>query len=446
MAETIVFSLPTPGAYEDPAYDMLWYQSVDGDIWNPVAVDTVLISSLPFSGGLYTWDSLLADANLYHKIKSQTQAGVESSSAILLPPRASVAVNDIDGVSLNNMNGVQTYTLGDTIELLFKTSAASAAKIGPTMSVDIMDPFDNIVGTVVAEQLGDLYVAEYVIPLNLQSRYNITRRSEAGFSIDFFYLRDVWNVAIGAKLEFNFQVLRALESPTEDNNVIQIFIDGVQGTDGSKLSKNMLAFTTLLNPFYTSVTSVKDTYRELLDSYDNFTVARSIINTSRVVDLHMKPLIIHKQDAFNLARTNFVKLKVAWTLLLSVIQVNMEKKTLDNFSIERTSAGPKQVLDQLEDEMRKYALFIWAGGKDTPFVSKTFEKGLFDPNRPNLGRANLDTTGFFPWVNSTSKSTVVMIDGNAVEVRGERTTNYPYVRSRITNSIDQGDVGYLSGI
>ena len=444
MAETIVFSLPIPGAYEDPAYSILWYQSVDGQNWNQTPADTALISALPFANGKYTWASSVVNENLYHKIKSKTQLGIESASAIILPPRSSLTKPN--GMSLNNLDGIQTYTLGDTIELIFKTDTVTADAIGSTIHVDIVDVFNNVIDTLTADRLGDIYIAEWNIPLNISSRYNVTKRDETGYDITLFFLKDVWKLGVGSKLEFNFQVLRKLESPTEDNNVIQLFVENIEGTDGSKLSKNMLAFTTLLAPYYTSVTSVKDLYRELLDGYDNFTVARSIINTSKIVDYHMKPKQIYREDAFNLARANFVKFKTAWNLLLSVIQVNSERKQLDNFSVERSTAGPKLVLDQLEDEARKFALFIWAGGKDTPFTSKTFEKGLFDINRPNIGRTLTDEGGWFPWVNHTSQSTIIMVGDDAVEARGERNIAYPYLRNRFTGSIDNGDAGYLSGV
>jgi arylsulfatase len=117
-----------------------------------------------------------------------------------------------------------------------------------------------------------------------------------------------------------------------------------------------------------------------------------------------------------------------------------------NSYFENRPYRPNQQLTiALEEQAYKFSLFIYAGGKDTPFVAKMFQKGRMDPNRPNLSRAEFDNTGWFPWLNSSFNAFTMNIDGNDVEIRGERGIQYSYIMSRYLNS-DLGDVGYLSGI
>lgn len=350
-------------------------------------------------------------------------------------------------ILLNNIDGTPNYTLGDTVELILKVDQQLISTIGDTINLQVVDIFDNvIIPNLTGVRLNDIYVAEFSIPLNIATYYNINKVDESQYDSRLFYLKDEWTVGVNAKLSFDFTVSKTLESATEDNCIIEIFLDGICSADGSStLNKSMVMFGTKFTPYYCSVIDVKDLYRDLLSSYDDFIVARHIINVSSIIDSHMKPDTIYRPETYNSAIRNFTKYKVAQQLLLSVIQTNEEEKWIDTFRYRKSTASPQAVLDKLESEANKYALVIWAGGNDTPFISKTFTKGLFDPNRPSVSRSRLDTRGWFPWVNTTSASTVVNINGNNSEIRGERIITYSYVMNRYSNS-DNGDAGQLSHI
>ncbi len=417
MAETIIFNLPVPEPYEDPVFDVLWYQSTDGIIWSIDPVDTILVANLPVSPlGQCIWESLLADPLRYHKIKSRTALGVESASAIVLPPQSLITVSQITGISLNND---AIYALGDKVELMLNVDADKVELLGPQISVDIIDTHNNIIASLIADQIGTVYVAEWTIPLGLSQLYNPTNLIETG-APTYFYLRDRWQLN-GSSMSFDFKVERILESATEDNSLLQIIIDGVKSATSTICSKAALVFMTQCKPFYCTVTEVKDLYREFLGGIDNFSVARHIYNVSKVVDLHMTPQQINRQESFDLAVRNYTKFQSAIQLLTPMMQNSSETKELDTFKISRSAGDPRMILDHLEAEAKRYALFIWAGGFDTPFLTRRFEKGLWDPSRLVIGRAKLDTSDRFPWVNKTSGNTLMRVDGEDIEVRGERT-------------------------
>jgi hypothetical protein len=352
-------------------------------------------------------------------------------------------------ILLNNLEGPPNYTLGDQVELIFKPDTTALALMSPVVSVDILDIFDNLLFSVSASALNDIYIAEYTIPLDLGLNYNALAADITSFDARFYFLKDRWNITSvagsGVYLEFGFTVLKQLESVDQENCIIEVFIDPITAVDGARSDKAVFAFTTKLNPYYANANNVRDINRALLSVYDNFTIARQVINMSKIVDYHMKPNKIYYQSAYDHAVANYVRIKTATTLLLSVAQINEEEKQIDTFRYKTSSAAPKDLIDPLEDAAHKFALFIWAGGKDTPFVSKPFAKGVFDPNRPQLGRANMDQRGWLPFVNTSLGSIVTEVDGNTTEIRGERGISYSYVYSKYLNT-DRGDVGYLSGI
>lgn len=349
------------------------------------------------------------------------------------------------GYLLNNSNETPNYCLGDLIEFIFKPDQDTLLLLGQTLNVDIVDYFNNTITTLEAVRLNDIFIAEYTIPTDLYRSYNVSGGDETKLDPSIFLLYDRWYIDINTYINFPFTVNRKVESVDEDNCVIEIFLDDLQDVDGNSLQKTVFAFTTKLNPYYATVQNVRDTNRDLLSNYDDFSIARQIINMSKVVKWHMKPDTIYYKDSFDHAVRNYVRIKSAIGLLLSDIQNNEEEKQIDTFRYRVSTAMPKDLLDPLEEQAYKYSLFILAGGKDTPYVSKPFEKGIYDPNRPNATRAEFANIGFFPYLNSNIGSTVIQIDGNDVEVRGERLVSYKYITNQYL-SFDYGDVGYLAKI
>lgn len=440
MAETIIFNIPTTVTYSNTITDVNWYQSDDGATWDASPNATSSIVSLPIGiNGKYTWDNLNADANRYNLITFITDQGEELDNSLFLPPKPTYIKNAISGLLITD---VQSYMLGESIELILRVDDAGIAVIGNSTNVLILDEFGNVITTLVANRVGSIYTVSWAIPLNLKDYYNPGKLPEV--DSNSFILTDSWNL-YGTTVNYSFYINRVIESPISNNSIIQISLDGISDNDGNILTKVNTTFSTKLTPYYASANDVKDVNRTLLDGYNDYTIARHIINYSRVVDLMMRPKVIYYQSTFDHAVRNFVKYKAAEALLLSVAQLNEEEKALDTFRYRASSAHPKDLLGPIEEQASKFALFIFAGGKDTPFISKNFEKGLFDPNRPNLARANFDNSGWFPWLNATSNSFTINVEGQNMEIRGERGIQYSYIMSRYLNS-DLGDVGYLSGI
>ena len=442
MAESVQFKVALNILPEDPVYTVRWYQSTDGITWDILPTDEVALSTLIINtDGKYVWDSLLVDASKYHLIKTVTQIGIESIDGIIIPPRSVLLAKYISGVKLNNN---YNYIPGESIELILRVDDVAITSIGNAVHIDITDEFGNILEQVIAERIGSIYVASYTIPLDLSIICNPLSLVEE--DTNNFILYDKWHIS-GQILSFKFLVSRYIESPTSDNAAIHVSLTGITDAEGLICDDFQEVFTTRLNPFYSTVHDVRSVGFGYLDTYDDLTLVKKILNMSRIVDEQMKPHEIYNLNAFNLAVKNYVKIATAIEVMIPIAQTNQEQKRIDTFSYSLNSAQPSSLLGPMEEQARKYALFIWAGGNDTPFVSKTFTKGLYDPNRPNLARADFDSTGWFPYLNSSSKSYIVNVDGNDIEVRGERGVAHKYLFNRYSNySLDSGDAGYLAGV
>jgi hypothetical protein len=116
-----------------------------------------------------------------------------------------------------------------------------------------------------------------------------------------------------------------------------------------------------------------------------------------------------------------------------LLNINAESKEIDMLKYSKNSGDPERALENMDKLIEKYSCIIWAGGKDTPFVTKTFTKGIWDPNRTEANRVGLDTSDPYPYVNSTTKNSVVQINGNNVELRGTRTVSFLKNRASFPN-------------
>lgn len=442
MAESLVFKIYPRASYETPFNSIEWYQSDDGINWDLAPVDSILISSLTVSGDNYTWDSLLASADRYHLLRFIDSDNITTSTQLSIQPKSFIYNAAMSGVSLS----VNTlYSPGDEIELLFRLNDSAIPQIGDQIRVELVDEYGSVIDTVYADRIGSLYHASWNIPLNINEY--LLSINHPGINEKFFTIYDRWNL-IGGAISFGFNITRHIDTPTEENCIIHLSFKNIVDEENISIQDTALLFTTSITPYYASIHDVRSIHKDLLEVYDDFTILKTIVSMGNVVDFHMKPDNIVNQNAYDLAVSKYVALTSAIYLLISKAQDNLEEKQLDSFRYKRQSATPEALLNPLNAQARKYALIIWAGGLDTPFVSKIFEKGLYDPNRPDLVRGDFDANGWFPYLNAKSSSYVANINGENVEIRGERLVAYRYINNRYNGllSVDNGDVGYLARI
>jgi hypothetical protein len=197
-------------------------------------------------------------------------------------------------------------------------------------------------------------------------------------------------------------------------------------------------FTSTLNPYYCSVDDVLTIHPEYLSKLDHLEIAKSIIDWSYNADMHLRPDNILYQQRYDNAVKNWVAYNVAYAFLSSgPLDVSAESKDLDGFKIYRQYDRDQNsgIHRYINENIEFYELIILSGGLDTPYVSKTFIKGIFDPNRPNTSRSNLDISDFYPWVNESSKNMVITdSEGRQIELKGTRTIAYRWRHGFFTGS------------
>jgi len=312
------------------------------------------------------------------------------------------------------------YELGATIELMLQVETSSALEIGNEVAVNIYDIFDNPIIQGSALLVGDnLYVAEIILSNEIINLYNINNEleDESIYDSRYFYLKDSWVFPNGSTLEFTFRVIRAREiTINQKDSLFSIEIDNINGEGINRT----IRFTTEIQKYYASIEDVILNSPATFD-LDPISIVRNIMKVSEEVDVFMRPNKIYNLKAYNAAVKCFVSKRAAYDLIKEdIVGIDKETKSLDSFTVSR-SYNAKRIKSILDD-MNTCALIIYAGGLDTPFTPGTFEKGLYDPNRPNIARANIDLSGDLPWVNFTTSRSLVMLDnGTTVELRGTRT-------------------------
>ena len=434
MSETLVFKISPPTNTEESPFFVDWFQSTDGVTWPNIPVDEVTLSTLPYDSikNTYTWTSLLADPRKYHRLITKSEGGLLSQDWQTIAPRPLQSLlypSDFDGWMIGDGSNF-SYWMGDTVELMFEAEDVLVNILGNTMPVNILDFNNSVVATLTANKInGTTYSVIYKIPKSLHKEYNLSNLTVASQNPNLFYMKDRWILPDNTYIEFGFTVNRILDDPVKDNSQISINIRSI--TDASNfdtLEGTTIAFTTRMTPYFSSVEEVKAVHRDLLDSgkVDNFDIAQEIYLTSNQVLQHLAPneRFIYYRDRYDSAVRNYTRLYTVKMLLWALLQTNQEEKSLDLFKVSRTSSNPQAFMTEMDKLIERYVNIILAGGKDTIFTGKRFEKGLFDPNRTQANRLNIDNSDPYPWVNTTTGNSVIRVDGEDVEVRGERTITF----------------------
>lgn len=316
--------------------------------------------------------------------------------------------------------GQDFYKIGDIVDLMLEIDDILVSSQGSTIPIKILDPFLNTISEIIATQLdGNLYTAEYTIPYNIHSLYNINGADDIDTS--FYELTDKWELSNGASFSFLFYVSKSeIEQPVLDNHYITIELSGISDINNNIIEDTVIEFTTKLTPYYGNIETIKSFKRDELGSISNFDIARDIIEWSNYVDLHMRPDYIYFQPQYNNAVREYINASVAKYLLIPILNTNAESKELDTFKISRQSGGAEFVIKKLDELIDKYGQIVYGGGRDTVYNPALFTKSLNDPNRPNVSRATLLVHDSYPWVNVTSDCQRLVVDGQEMEVRGVR--------------------------
>ena len=194
------------------------------------------------------------------------------------------------------------------------------------------------------------------------------------------------------------------------NNVIEVTI----GNSITDMSGNPLAttdpsfyFTTTYDPLYVTARRIRLDIGAHIVGIPVDTVNLAIFEASRNADILAFTGTISGQTYFDLVKRNFVICEASGILLNGVAaQGNIASKKLGDFSVQYDTKYLPTILDRLADCVAKWQPLLMNGGDQKEHVIAV--KGLFDPNRPALGRvwekggkivpaANTKESFFYRW-------------------------------------------------
>lgn len=420
MAETLYFSIPPADIDQPEPHYALWYQSDDGSTWDETAVDTVTLSTLPIDveTGKYIWTTSAPDPFRFHNILASTIDNIESLDGIVIPPQ------EYPGSNLSTTrisDGLDIYSVGQTVDLMLQVDPSVVESIGESIPVRLVDNWGNPVGYTTATQISagtGFYIAQYTIPGNLTELYNIYGEDESGFDGELFYLKDIWLLDNNTQLAFSVYVSRvSTTAPVASDSVYVITMDNIN----NQVAPQEIAFTSSLTKYYAPVEDLYS-YMPALESADVFDIVRQIMRQSEYVDIHMRPDVIHDLEAYNSAVRCYVGKQTAMDMVATQdAGLTSETKTLDSMQVSRSYDSKTREV-AFKADISKCIMTIYAGGRDTLFNTKLFVKGIYDPNRPQVGRGRWDEVTNTPFLNYTSKPILIThSDGSVVEHRGMRT-------------------------
>lgn len=336
----------------------------------------------------------------------------------------------VETFNTDGNNNRALYEIGDTVSLALQLDSTDILAIGDTIDVEIRDIFDNLIATVIASRINDVYIAEWTVPLAIHRLYNTSKLPDISPDKSIYFLSDKWIFPDG-QLGYEFLVNRSSENAVIDNAKYIVSVTGLYSSVNDLANDFTLTFGSKFAPYYSTVEDVRSVLSDELRQLDDFEIARDIIMKSKQVDLFMTPNKIFYKEQFDLAVKMYVKYGVARQHLIFLLNINAESKEIDMLKYSKNSGDPEKALEHMDNMIIRFGNIILAGGKDTPYIPHTFTKGIFDPNRPNVSRASLDVSDPYPWVNTTTQTQVLNIGGNMVELRGVRTV--AFLKSKVSN-------------
>jgi len=174
-----------------------------------------------------------------------------------------------------------------------------------------------------------------------------------------------------------------------NNNLVTVtLLPGIAATTGEVFGETIvLEFLTDLTPYYTSTTKVNLEVGSLVNEIKDLTSAMSILESSIEADALTFSLTEVNSELFKHARREYVTAASAFKLVSNVGGNLLKSKTLGDLSVTYDTGSHKDILEYLQEMMRKWGEQLMAGGGAREIRNpKMVVKGSKDPDRPIADR------------------------------------------------------------
>jgi hypothetical protein len=173
----------------------------------------------------------------------------------------------------------------------------------------------------------------------------------------------------------------------EQNSVVIVSIADIVASDGTQLAEYVLTFATEISPAYATVAQVKVVLGPYADNVTDIAIAMLIYEYSLEADI-LVPSTIGNAAYVALAKKRWVICKVAYDLLFSTqFDSQGKSKRLADMEVSYSGVSPREkeaLYDKFKDCIEKWEDILRTGGTGIRPVMTI--KGLYDPDRPNVGR------------------------------------------------------------
>jgi len=194
----------------------------------------------------------------------------------------------------------------------------------------------------------------------------------------------VFSVAVGASEVVSFEGPQLF-----DNNLVTVtLLSGIASTAGETFAETIeLEFFTGLSPYYTSVNKVKLEVGSLVTEIKDLTSAMAILEASIEADALTFSSIEINSELFKHARREYVTAASAFRLVSNIGGNLLKSKTLGDLSVTYDTESHKDVLEYLQDMMRKWGDQLMAGGGAQAIRGpRMVVKGSRDTDKPTFDR------------------------------------------------------------
>ena len=183
------------------------------------------------------------------------------------------------------------------------------------------------------------------------------------------------------------QVDIRLANPLIENSMARVTLQDVRGVDNSLDREYVLFFAPVINPGYVTLQVVRGLVGPFLDRVPDTTIAMLILEASLEANA-LTPSTIVSPALYALARRKWVQCKVGYDLLFPTMMEGVGKaKRLAEMQVEWDGISPREkelFYDKFKDCMESWEIILRTGGAGIRPIMTI--KGLYDPDRPEVGR------------------------------------------------------------
>lgn len=305
----------------------------------------------------------------------------------------------------------------------FSTGSGSVQEVPTTSSSDVSAPpqVSSAVAeefllstTIPTDQATNLDISTDTITLNFNTEVDATTVDSA-ISIVADSVNGDMTIPSAGTVTFTSNtvgkvVTLTLTTSLLENNVVEVTIgNSIADCGGDFLSTidPSFYFTTTYSPLYVTARRIRLDIGAHIVGIPTDTINLAIFEASRTADILSSEGTITNQAYFELIKRNFVICEASGILLNGVAaQGNISAKKLGDFSVSYDTKYLPNLLDRLAECVDKWQPLLMSGGDVKEHTIAV--KGLFDPNRPELGRiwekggrivpaANTKESYFYRW-------------------------------------------------